>query len=284
MVRMNIAELTGIPENKLQVIVPDIGGGFGIKSQVYPEELLVSYLSRVLRVPVKWISDRSEDLQASIHAQNGVFTVELAADENGQLLGMRVRLLSDAGAYPCLPNTSNEPLHMSVIMPGPYRLPSYQYELFNIVTNKTPLGPYRAVGAPMATYLGEHMMDLLARRLELDPAKIRRRNLVKREEMPFTALTGMVYDSGDYLAGLEKALEMVDYDKFRKVQKELRSKGRHLGVGIACYVELTAPGSMFYAIWDAGGFDTVNVRMTPSGKAIVSTGIGGEWRDTGDSF
>lgn len=272
-VRMTLAQLIGHPENKLQVIAPDIGGGFGIKSHVFPEEIVLCLLARQVGRPVKWIEDRLEDLQSAIHARQGVFTVELAAANDGTILGLRARLLSDAGAYPAYPGTSNEPLHMSVILPGPYRIRHYEYEMYNVVTNKSPLGPYRAVGAPMATYVVEYLIDCLARRLGVDPAEVRKKNLVRREEFPYTSATGLVYESGSYIEALDKALEMADYKSFRQEQQRLRAQGRYLGLGIACYVEITAPGSMFYAIWDASGFDTVTVRLTPSGKVMVETGM-----------
>ncbi len=272
-VRMTVTDLIGIPENKFQAIAPDIGGGFGTKSHVFPEEIALCLLARRVGRPVKWIEDRSEDLLSAIHARQGTFTVELAAQKDGTILGMRAKLISDAGAYPAYPGTSNEPLHMSVIMPGPYRIRNYAYEMYNIVTNKSPLGPYRAVGAPMATYTGEYLVDSLAHELNLDPAEVRRRNLIRKDEFPYTTVTGLVYDSGDYVQVLNKALELADYDNFRKEQEKLRGEGRYVGIGLACYVELTAPGSMFYAVWDASGFDTVTVRLTPSGKAVVETGM-----------
>ena len=272
-VRMTVAQLIGIPENKFQVIAPDIGGGFGTKSHVFPEEIVLCLLARQVGRPVKWIEDRLEDLQSAIHARQGVFTVELAADKEGTILGLRAKLLSDAGAYPAYPGTSNEPLHMSVILPGPYRIRNYDYEMYNVVTNKSPLGPYRAVGAPMATYVVEYLIDCLARQLGMDPAEVRIKNLVRRAEFPYTSVTGLVYDSGSYIEALKKAQEMADYKNFRREQQRLRDQGRYLGIGFACYVEITAPGSMFYAIWDASGFDTVTVRLTPSGKVIVETGM-----------
>ena len=272
-VRMTVAELIGVRENKFQVIAPDIGGGFGIKSHVFPEEIVLCLLSRQVGRPVKWVGDRLEDLQSSIHARQGVFTVELAARNDGTILGLRAKLISDAGAYPAYPGTSNEPLHMSVVLPGPYRIQNYDYEMYNVVTNKSPLGPYRAVGAPMATYTVEYLIDCLARQLGMDPAEVRIRNLVRRKEFPYTSVTGLVYESGSYIEALEKALEMADYKNFRREQQRLRAQGRYLGVGLACYVEITAPGSMFYAIWDASGFDTVTVRLTPRGKVIVETGM-----------
>lgn len=272
-VRMTVAELIGISENKFQVIVPDIGGGFGIKSHVFPDEIVLCLLARQVGRPVKWIEDRLENLQAAIHARQGVFTVELAARQDGTILGMRAKLLSDAGAYPAYPGTSNEPLHMSAVLPGPYRIQNYEYEMYNVVTNKSPLGPYRAVGAPMATYIVEHLIDCLARELGMDPAAVRRKNLIRRQDFPYTTATGLVYDSGSYIEALEKALKMADYENFRREQQRLRAQGRFLGVGLSCYVELTAPGSMFYAIWDASGFDTVTVRLTPSGKIIVESGM-----------
>lgn len=272
-VRMTVARLMGFPENKLQVIAPDIGGGFGIKSHVFPEEIVICLLARRVARPVKWIEDRSENLQSAIHARQGVFTVELAASSDGTFLGLRAKLVSDAGAYPAYPGTSNEPLHMSVILPGPYRIRNYQYEMLNVVTNKSPLGPYRAVGAPMATYMVEYLVDCLARELKMDPAGIRTRNLIRPEEFPYTTATGLVYDSGSYAESLQKALERANYQDFREEQRRLRTQGRYIGLGISCYVEITAPGSMFYAIWDQSGFDTITVRLTISGKIIVETGM-----------
>jgi len=272
-VRMTVAQLTGFPENQLNVIAPDIGGGFGIKSHVFPEEILICVLARRLGRPVKWIEDRSENLQAAIHARQGVFTVELAADGEGNILALRGRLLSDAGAYPAFPGTSNEPLHMSVILPGPYRIRNYAYEMLNVVTNKSPLGPYRGVGAPNATYTVEYLVDVLARQLKMDPAEVRKKNLVHREDFPYTTATGLVYDNGSYIESLEKVLEAARYREFKKEQERLRTQGRYIGLGLASYVEITAPGSMFYAIWDQSGFDTVTVRLTLSGKILVETGM-----------
>ncbi len=272
-VRMTLAELIGISENQFQVIAPDIGGGFGTKSHVFPEEIVICLLARQVGRPVKWVEDRLENLQSAMHARQGVFSIELAARSDGTILGMRAKLLSDAGAYPAYPGTSNEPLHMSAVLPGPYRIQDYEYEMYNVVTNKSPLGPYRAVGAPMATYTVEYLIDCLARQLGIDPAEVRLKNVIRREEFPYTTATGLVYDSGSYRETLEKALRMAGYKDFRREQQQLRAKGRYLGVGIACYVELTAPGSMFYAIWDASGLDTVTLRLTPSGKVIVVTGM-----------
>jgi len=272
-VRMTVAGLIGVPENKVQVIAPDIGGGFGIKSHVFPEEIVMCLLARQVGRPVKWVEDRLEDLQSSIHARQGTFTIELAARNDGTITGLRAKLISDAGAYPAYPGTSNEPLHMSVVLPGPYRIQNYEYEMYNVVTNKSPLGPYRAVGAPMATYTVEYLIDCLARQLGMDPAEVRRRNLIRQEDSPYTTVTGLVYESGSYIESLEKALEMADYKGFRREQERLLAEGRYVGVGIACYVEITAPGSMFYAIWDASGFDTVTLRLTPLGKVIVATGM-----------
>lgn len=272
-VRMTVAQLMGFPENKLRVIAPDIGGGFGIKSHVFPEEIVVCLLARRVARPVKWIEDRSENLQSAIHARQGLFTVELAASNEGSILGLRAKLVSDAGAYPAYPGTSNEPLHMSVILPGPYRIQNYQYEMFNVVTNKSPLGPYRAVGAPMATYMVEYLVDCLARELKMDPVELRAKNLIRPEDFPYTTATGLVYDSGSYAESLQKILELTNYGNFRQEQQCLRAQGRYVGLGIACYVEITAPGSMFYAIWDQSGFDTVTVRLTISGKINVETGM-----------
>lgn len=272
-VRMFVAELLGFPESQLRVIGPDVGGGFGIKSVIIPEELIISSLALQLRRPVKWTEDRSENFLSAFQAREGAVDLELAATEDGKILGLKARIVSNAGAYPALPQTSVEPLHLSMILPGPYRISNYWYELSNVVTNKAPMGPYRGVAGPAATYVEEHLIDILARKLQLDPALVRERNLVRDDDFPYTSATGLVYDSGRYTKTMRAALRLAGYDDVRRRQPELWAQGRYVGVGIANYVEVTAPGSMFYAIWDASGFEGLTVRLSPTGSIELLTGI-----------
>lgn len=272
-VRMFVAELLSFPESQLRVISPDVGGGFGIKSVMVPEELIISSLALQLRQPVKWTEDRSENFLSAFQAREGEVDLELAAAADGTFLGLKAGIVSNAGAYPALPQTSVEPLHLGMILPGPYRISNYRYELSNVVTNKAPMGPYRGVAGPAATYVAEHLIDILAGKLRIDPALIRERNLVRDDDFPYTAATGLVYDSGRYIETMRAALRLAGYDEVRRQQPELWAQGRYVGVGVANYVEVTSPGSMFYAIWDASGFEGLTVRLSPTGSIEVLAGI-----------
>lgn len=273
MVRMILPDLIGVPESHLHVITPDVGGGFGTKGQVYPEDVALIVLAKRLNRPVRWIEDRFENLIAASHAREGTFTVEIAANKDGEIVGLRGELFHDAGAYLSFPYGVNESIHTGMVLPGPYRIRNYEYTMYTVATNKTPLGPYRGVGAPMATYIGEHLIDCVARELDLDPIDIRLRNLVREEEFPYTSITGLVLENGSYIESVEKCREWLDLDNFRLEQKLERKKGRYIGVGISCYVEGAAPGSPFFALWNASGFETVTVRLTPSAKIIVESGM-----------
>jgi len=244
MMRTALAEALGLPHARVRIITPDVGGGFGLKMQVFPEDVALGALSRRLGRPVKWIEERRENLVAASQARGQRTTVELAAAADGTVLALRSRVMSDNGAYHAYPTTGVlEPLGTASIMPGPYRVSAYEFEALALATNKPPLGAYRGVGMTMGAFVAERMLDLLAERLQLDPAEVRRRNLIPRDAYPFTSATGYTYDSGDYPKALEEALAAVGYEDLRREQRAGRAAGRLMGIGIACYTEYTGMGS-----------------------------------------
>jgi carbon-monoxide dehydrogenase large subunit len=268
--RTGVARALDLPEARVRVIVPDTGGGFGQKMHVTPEDLVVAALARHAGRPVKWVETRRENLAAAAQARQARVEIEAAADAAGTLLALRARLLSDAGAYHIYPLTAAlEPLGTASILPGPYRTPAYAFELTALATTKPPLGAYRGVGMTMGAFVMERTLDLLADRMGLDPAEIRRRNLIPREGYPFTSATGFVYDSGDYPKALEQALTLAGYEQRKREREAGRARGRLLGVGLACYTEYTGIGSETYrrrGMADMAGHETARVAMAEDGS------------------
>ncbi|HZP41791.1 MAG TPA: xanthine dehydrogenase family protein molybdopterin-binding subunit [Candidatus Binatia bacterium] len=274
-VRTRIADLMGIPEQMLRVIAPDVGGGFGLKAMVFAEELLSCFLARELGVPVRWTEDRREHFVNSFHAKDDVVDCEMGFAADGTALGIRVRILGDLGAYAADPwHSAFEALQITGIFPGPYKIPNYAFDCRAVCTNKTTLSVYRGVGVPAAVWVHEHMMDLAARRLGMDPAELRRRNMIRPEEFPYRAANGSEYDSGSTTEALADALSAIDYDGFRRRQREARAAGRHLGIGIATYVEPTTWGTqnLHAGGVDISSYESANVRMDPNGGVVVSVG------------
>ena len=270
LIRIGVARAFGLPEARVRVIVPDTGGGFGQKMYVMPEDLAVAALARRTGRPVKWLETRRENLAAAAHARQQRVEIEAAADAAGTLLALRARIFADAGAYHIYPLTGAlEPLGTASILPGPYRTPAYDFELAALATNKPPVGAYRGVGMTMGAFVMERTLDLLADRLGLDPAEIRRRNLIPREAYPFTSATGFVYDSGDYPKALEQALTLADYAGRKRERDVERGRGRLLGIGIACYTEYTGMGSETYrrrGQTDVPGHEGARVEMAEDGS------------------
>ena len=273
LIRTGMARAFGLPEDRVRIVVPDTGGGFGQKMYVMPEDLAVAALARGTGRPVKWFETRRENLAAGPHARQQRVEIEAAADAGGTLLALRARVFADAGAYHIYPLTGAlEPLGTASILPGPYRTPVYEFELAALATNKPPIGAYRGVGMTMAAFVMERTLDLLADRLGLDPAEIRRRNLIPREAYPFTSATGFVYDSGDYPKALEQALTLADYEARKRERDVERGRGRLLGVGIACYTEYTGMGSETYrgrGQTDVPGHEGAKVEMAADGSVTV---------------
>ncbi len=260
-VRAGLAEYFHIPKRNVRVIAPEVGGGFGSKGGLYAEDLLAVHLAMQVGAPVKWVEDRSENFLASYQGRGQVQEVELAARRDGTVLGIRSRVLADMGAH-LEGFTAFVPTSTANLQTGCYRFQASRCELSGVYTNTTPTGPYRGAGRPEAAYLIERMMDALARELEIDPVTLRLKNFVPPEAFPWGNRAEMTYDSGDYPAALHKLVEVCGYPGLRAEQARLRSQGRLIGLGIATYVELAAPGPA----------DGCVVRLERDGRATVFTG------------
>jgi carbon-monoxide dehydrogenase large subunit len=223
LLRTGLADTLGLGEHDIRVIAPDVGGGFGIKSHLFPEELAVCLLSMRLGRPVKWIEDTLEHLAASIHAREHVHRVEVAVTRDGTILGIKADVLVDAGAYSVWPWTAAMEVGMAVNMiPGPYRIPAYEFRARTVATNKCPLGPYRGVARSSAAFTIERAVDEITRELGLDPVDMRLKNYVPDDAYPYTSVTGFVYDSASLQGSLRKLTEVIGYDAFRREQAAAR--------------------------------------------------------------
>ena len=286
LIRDGLSHCLDMPESRLRVIAPDVGGAFGPKLQLFPEEIVVAHAARELARPVKWIQDRLEHLQASFHARDVHIEAELAADRDGRILGLRARALCNAGAYSSFPLTcSLEAQTIGIGLTGPYRVPYYAYEGYAIATNKYPSGAYRGVGFPLCPLVTETLLDRVAHRIGEDPAEVRRRNLIRADELPMRNPGGALYDSGDYHRLLETALERVEYPALRRRQRRSSSGSLRLGVGIACFIELTAMNRTVFrarGMTHIPGFDSALIRVGRGGsiEAYVSTPSQGQSQRT----
>ena len=266
----------GLPEQKLRVIAPSVGGGFGSKLNVYAEEVLCLALARRYKRPVRWSEERSENSQATVQGRGQIQDIELAADADGRLTGVRVKLLADMGAYLQLV-TPGIPLLGAFLYHGVYDIPAYSFECTGVFTTKTPTDAYRGAGRPEATYAIERAIDALADKLDVDPAELRRRNFIPAAAFPYSSPPGLVFDSGNYEAALDRALDLVGYDGLRKEQADRRTTGstKHLGIGLSSYVEMCglAPSRVLASLnYSAGGWEAATVRILPTGKVQVVTG------------
>ena len=270
------AMITGIPEHKLRVIAPDVGGGFGGKLQVTPEEILSLLVARRLGKPVKWTETRSESIMSAHHGRDQIQYVDVAADREGHIKGLKVRILSDMGAYLRLV-TPGVPILGAFMYVGIYKFPAYRFECDGVFTTKTPTDAYRGAGRPEATFAVERIMDELAAELGMDPIELRRRNWIKAEEFPFTTAAGLVYDSGDYDTATEEAKRLFGYDELRAEQQRRRESGDpvQLGIGVSTFTEMCglAPSRVLGSLaYGAGGWEHAAIRMLPTGKVEVVTG------------
>jgi len=266
-VRREAAGILGVPEARVRVVAPDVGGGFGGKGHVYPEDLLMPFLARRLGRPVRWIEERREHLMSATHSRDQWHDVEVAFDDHGSILALRDDYLVDCGAWN--PIGSGVAYNTAVHLTGPYKIENLVARGRIAVTNKVPNAPYRGAGRPEACFAMERTMDLVARAVGLEPAEVRRRNMIRAEEMPYSVGLlyrdgePIVYDSGDYPRALELALEAVGgVAAFRERQAAARQEGRHLGLGIGCYIEGTG----------VGPFESALVRIEPGGKLYITGG------------
>ncbi len=271
-----LATYCGIPEQRLRVVAPDVGGGFGSKLNVYSEEVIALVLSRKLGLPIKWVEDRSENYLATIHGRDQIQDIELAATREGKILGMKVHLLADMGAYLQL-NGPGIPLLGAFMYPGVYTFDAYGFSCTGVFTNKTPTDAYRGAGRPEATYAIERIMDALARETGLDPVEVRRRNFYEPFDEPTTTPAGIQYDSMNMQAALDRVLELADYEGLREEQRRRREANDpvQLGIGFSTYTEICglAPSQVLAALRAGGaGWEQASVRMLASGKVEVVTG------------
>lgn len=269
LLRTQLAIMIGIAENKLRVITPEVGGGFGSKLNVYAEEALLGWISMQLGKPVKWIETRRENIQATIHGRGQVGYIEIGCKNDGTLTGLRYNVFADLGAYHQL-LTPAIPTLTGLMLSGSYRIPAIQINVTGVFTTKMATDAYRGAGRPEATYVVERALDLVAAELGQDVVDVRRKNFPSPEEFPFKTATGLFYDSGNYNAALDKALGMADYHNLREEQRKGREKGRLIGVGVSTYVEICALGPS--QAMPAGGWESATVRIEPTGKVTVLTG------------
>ena len=272
-IRREAAKMLGLAENQVRVIAPDVGGGFGIKIGIYPEDAALAAMTRMLRMPLRWVETRIEHMMATTHGRAQVAEYEAAVQEDGRITGLRVRLLADIGAYPVAADIPDLTLAMGV---GTYNIPAVDYEVTCVYTNSTPVAAYRGAGRPEAAYYIERLMGCIADELGMDPAELRRKNFIPPDAFPYKTPTGPTYDSGEYAKALDKALEVSGYAQLRAEQQRRRQSDSEplLGIGIACYVEMCG----------FGPYESAQLRVEPSGTVTVYTGISPHGQGTGNTF
>jgi carbon-monoxide dehydrogenase large subunit len=264
LLKSKLSSMLQFSEDRIRVIAPEVGGGFGSKLNIYAEEGLVGHLAIKLGRPVKWIEERRENIRATIHGRGQVGTVDVAVKKDGTILGLQYKVIADIGAYHQL-YTPAIPPFTGLMLPGCYKVPAINVEVTGVFTNKMSTDAYRGAGRPEAAYVIERIMDRVAQELKIDPVKVRRKNFPKPSDFPFKTATGLSYDSGNYQAALAKGLKLAGYEKLRREQKRLRKKGIYRGIGLATYVEICAIGPK-------GGWEYGSVHIEPTGKVTVSTG------------
>lgn len=272
-VRHYLAKHLRIRESEVRVVAAHTGGGFGQKASVYPEEFVCSFLALQLRRPLRWVEDRLENMVASTHSRNQQIEVKMAVDREGRILGMSSEVWVDVGAYSTyLWSAGMEPLQTGGLMPGPYKIKAYRYTSRGVATNKTPVGPYRAVGRPSASAAMELVIEEVARRLSLDPVQVRMINLIRPEDMPFRNANNLVHDNVNYVPCLKLGLAKAGYEQLRAEQRLARAEGKLRGIGVTCYAELTGlgtstavgPGTLLQP-----GRDAVTLRLETTGTLTI---------------
>jgi carbon-monoxide dehydrogenase large subunit len=269
------AFVLGIPEHKFRVISPDVGGGFGSKIFIYPEEVVATWATKQLGRPVKWTAERRESFMTDAHGRDHVTDVEMAFEADGKLRGMRVQTVANLGAHLSLFAPAVPTYLYGTLLNGVYQFPTIHAEVDAVLTNTTPVDAYRGAGRPEACYVIERMMDIAAKELNMDPAELRRRNFIDKDQFPYQTPVALTYDSGNYAPALDRALEMVGYEQFRVEQAEARQRGKYLGIGLSCYIEACglAPSTVVGQLGaQAGLYESATVRVHPTGKVTVFVG------------
>jgi carbon-monoxide dehydrogenase large subunit len=270
LLRNILAALVGLPQHQVRVIVPEVGGGFGCKLNIYPEEMVAAFASMKTGHAVKWIEDRSENLAATIHGRDQVDYVEVAATKEGKITGLKVHGISDLGSY-CQIFTDVIMIAFGFpVSGGAYDIPVVHLSADVVFTNKAPTDAYRGAGRPEATYVAERAVDLVAHELGKDPAEVRKLNFIKPEQFPYKSAAGAVYDTGNYIGAMEKALEIVDYQNLRAEQARKRAEGKLMGIGLSSYIEICGFGPKGSA--PVGLYESARVRVEQSGTVMVYTG------------
>ncbi len=276
-IRDVLADLLDIPGHRIRVVATQVGGGFGGKASLYPEEILCAVLARHLGRAVRWTGTRLEDIATTSHGFDEIVEAELGLDAEGHILALNAEATGDVGAYSIYPWTAAlEPVQVVSFLPGPYRVPAYRGRTRAVATNKAPMGPYRGVGRPIAAFVTERLIDMAARKLHLDPTELRRRNLVQPEEFPYRAASGIVWDRSGFVECLDGACAAIDYPALRAAQAKARAEGRLYGVGVASYAELTGIGSRISAAPGMPintGTETATVRLDSTGAVTGTFGI-----------
>jgi len=267
--RTFIAGMNGMGQDQVRAIAPEVGGGFGAKINIYGEEYVVAGVSKKLGVPVKWAEDRSEAFLATIHGRGITGYIDIAAKKDGKVLGMKLRLIADIGAYNML-LTAAIPTLTTLMANATYDIPAIRTTLYEVFTNKTPTDAYRGAGRPEATYFVERGMDMLARELGMEPGEVRRRNFIQPDQFPYATQMGAVYDSGDYAKALDKALEIANWDELTAERDAKRAEGRLVGIGLAMYVEVCGLGPS--ASLPTGGWEHGQVTIERDGRISATTG------------
>src|SRR6266545_7290907 len=274
-VKRYVGQLLQQPPREVRVIAPDVGGGFGQKVEIWPEDIALSYLAMQLARPIKWIEERWENMLA-YHGRGYSAEVEAAARRDGTILGMRFRIMADVGAY-FLTATAGPPINAAHRVAGPYAIPTMEVECLGVLTNKPPTGPYRGAGGPEGAFFMERTIDLIAHELNLDPSEVRKRNFILPEDFPYRTATGLIYDSGDFLPAFERALELAEYDSFRQQQQARESQQSLIGIGVATVVKASG---------GRGEMKTSQARISvePTGHIKVYTEVSPHGQGTETTF
>ena len=277
LLRDALAEIFDLPGHRLRVVAPDVGGGFGGKASLYPEEVVVCALAMRLGRPVKWTSDRMEDLTATSQAFDEIVRARLALASDGRIVALDADVIGDIGAYSIYPWTASlEPVQVVSFLPGPYRVQNYRGRVRAVATSKAPTGPYRGVGRPISTFVMERLIDMAAKRLGLDPAEIRALNLVRDDEFPYKSGSGIVWDRSGFQECLKAALDRFGYPQRRAEQAAARDTGKLVGIGIASYAELTGIGSRISAAPGMPintGTERATINIDSTGAVTAAFGI-----------
>ena len=276
LIRTGIAQYLQMDQGQVRVIAPDVGGGFGYKCVLQPEELSVSWVALKLKRPVRWVEDRREHLIAGANTRQHHYKLKAYADDRGKLLGIDAEITVDIGAYSVWPFTAClEAAQAGGNLPGPYALKGYRCKTYSVATNKPGFTPYRGVARPGVCFAMELTIDAIARAVGREAADVRRENLVPGSAMPYTNVTGKFYDSGDYQNSVSEATKAIGLEAFRKRQKEARTQGRFLGLGFGTFTEQSAHGTKVFASWGlplVPGYEQAMVKLTPSGSVEVRSG------------